>query len=53
MTWISLGLGGLAAVALGAYLWKARQARRIDMLDAQRSAFQQLRGGSGTRPDDR
>ncbi len=53
MMWILLGLGGLVVVALGTYFYKARQARRIDVLDAQRTAFQQLRSGSGTRPEDR
>lgn len=53
--WIALlallGLG--VALGAGAYGWKARQARRADVLDAQRTAFDQLRQGSGIRPEDR
>ena len=44
--------GALVVIAVGAYAWKARQARRIDMLDAQKTAFEQLRGGGGRRPDE-
>ncbi len=53
MMWIWLGLGGLVVVAVGTYFYKARQARRIDVLDAQRTAMSQLRSGTGIRPEDR
>jgi len=52
MTWIWLGLGGLVVIALGTYAYKARAARRIDVLDAQRTALQQLRSDTGRRPED-
>lgn len=52
MTWLWIVLA-LIAVGLGAYFWKARQARKLDELDARRTALGQLSQGFGRGPEDR
>ncbi len=51
MMWVWIALA-LVAVAFAAYLWKVRQARLVDVLDAQRAAMADLRRGTGIQPDD-
>ena len=51
MTWLWIVLA-LVAVAVGAYQWKARQARKFDQLDARRTALGEISRGAGHRPED-
>lgn len=52
MIWLWIVLAVIVA-GVGAYLWKARQARKLDELDARRTALGQLSRGHGISPDDR
>lgn len=42
----------IVVAGVGAYWLKARRSRAIDVLDAQRTAMKQLRGGVGRGPED-